>query len=223
MSYSKEELQIRVEIEIENNVASDNEMLRWDSGTAIYRTEVNKVSAIAIGKTAEHVDEDAQNIPSDEKNVPADEKNVPADEKNVPATYVLTFNGGLYKRSCYVPLNNTTLTSLANKTINIKCFLIKDPTTITQELPSKKGMTSSPIAIVPEDEIIEISIPLFSILKVKGNSISGIFLLENNTSGKNSDLEIKVQTATSGIGASLQGKDSYVKFKLAADNDLAVC
>ena len=225
VSVLKEELQIRVEIEIENNNDNDNdnenEMIRWDNGTAIHRTDVMKVSATAIGNIAEHVveNENQKNIPADQKNVPADDKN----DKNVPSTYVLTFNGGLYKRSCYIPLNNKTLSSLANTMINIKCFIIKDPNTITQELPSKKGMTSSQIAIVLEERIIEISIPLFSILKIKGNSISGIFLLENNVVGNYSDLEIKVQTATSGIGALFQGKESYVKFKLAADNDLAVC
>jgi hypothetical protein len=184
-------------------------MIRWDGGTSIHRTDVMKVSAITIEKTAEHVDDN--------------EKNIPADEKSVPATYVLTFNGGLYKRSCYIPLNNKTLSSLANTMINIKCFVIKDPTTITQELPSKKGMTSSPTAIVLEEKIIEISIPLFSIIKIKGNSISGTFLLENYELRNYSDLEIKVQTATSGIGALLQGKESHTTFKLAADNDLAVC
>lgn len=221
----KGELQIRVEIEIENNIDNENEndMIRWDDGTAIYRTDVMKVSATAIGNIAEYVDDDEKKIPADEKKIHADDKYIPSDDKNVPATYVLTFNGGLYKRSCYIPLNNKTLSSLSNTTINIKCFLIKDPSTITQELPSKKGMTSSPIAIVLEEKIIEISIPLFSILKIKGNSISGTFLLENNVLENYSDLEIKVQTATSGIGALLEGKESYVKFKLAADNDLAVC
>ena len=219
VSSSKEELQIRVEIEIENNNNNENdnenEIIRWDNGSVVHRADVMKVSATAIGNIAEHVDEY-------EKIIPADEKNIPADEKNVPVKYVLTFNGGLYKRSCYILLNNKTLSYLANTMINIKCFLIRDPNTITQELPSKKGMTSSPIAIVLDEKMIEISIPLFSILKCKGNSISGTFLLENNELEKYSDLEIKVQTATSGIGALLQGKESYVKFKLATDNDLAV-
>jgi hypothetical protein len=211
VSTVKEELQIRIEIEIEKDSKIDNEndMIRWDGGTSIHRTDVMKVSAITIEKTAEHVDDN--------------EKNIPADEKSVPATYVLTFNGGLYKRSCYIPLNNKTLSSLANTMINIKCFVIKDPNTITQELPSKKGMTSSPTAIVLEEKIIEISIPLFSIIIIKGNSISGTFLLENYELRNYSDLEIKVQTATSGIGALLQGKESHMTVKLAADNDLAVC
>lgn len=226
VSSSKEELQIRVEIEIENNNNNENdnenEIIRWDNGSVVHRADVMKVSATAIGNIAEHVDENEKNIPADEKKIPADEKKIPADEKNVPVKYVLTFNGGLYKRSCYILLNNKTLSYLANTMINIKCFLIRDPNTITQELPSKKGMTSSPIAIVLDEKMIEISIPLFSILKCKGNSISGTFLLENNELEKYSDLEIKVQTATSGIGALLQGKESYVKFKLATDNDLAV-
>ena len=182
-------------------------MFRWDGGTTIFRPENIRVSA------AETSDKDLNGI---------EEKDT-AHDNDASATYIVPFKGSSYNRSNFISLDNSTISSLANAIVNIKCFHIKEPVVVTQEIPSKKVASSIPVAAATlEDKIIEISIPLFSIIKMKGNTISGTFFLENDSLGKYPEFGMYVQTATNGLGALLLGNESKISFKLAADNDLSV-
>ena len=198
----REELQLRFEIEGEGN-----EIFRWDGGTTIFRPESIRVSAAEIS------DKDLNGI----------EEKVTAHDNDVSATYIVPFKDALYKRSSFISLDSSTISSLANAMVNIKCFHIKEPAVVTQEIPSKKVASSVPVAAATlEDIIIEMSIPLFSIIKIKGNAISGTFFLENDSLGKYPEIGMHVQTATCGLGALLQGNESHISLKIAADNDLSV-
>ena len=193
---------MRFEIEVEGN-----EIFRWDGGTTIFRPENIRVSAAEIS------DKDLDGI---------EEKDTTHDN-DASVTYIVPFKSFLYKRSSFISLDSSTISSLANAMVNIKCFHIKEPVVVTQEIPLKKVTSSIPVAAVTfEDKIIEISIPLFSIIKIKGNAITGTFFLENDSLGKCPEVGIYVQPATNGIGALLQGSESHISFKLAADNDLSV-
>ena len=204
-----EDLQLKIEIEIQN--AADT--FTWEGSTSLFRT--SNIKALLQEKLAQ---EGVSNDPE----VSEDGTKAEATESS-SATYQADFNGVLYKRSSYISLNNDTMCLLANAKLNVKCSLVREPSTIVPEAPTKKGAPPPQAALSLEEKITEMNIPLSSLLVARGNAIAGIFpfdsdLLETSTT----QFEIKVDSATAGLGAQLLGGQSFLTLKMAADNDLAV-
>lgn len=204
-----EDLLLKIEIEIQN--AADN--FTWEGSTSLFRT--SNIKALLQEKSLK------EGVSSDPEGC---EDGMKAEEAECSSTtYIADLNGILYKRSSYISLDNDTMCLLANATVNLKCSLVREPSTIVPEAPTKKGAPPPQAALSLEEKITEMNIPLSSLLVSRGNSIAGKFPFENDLLEKSAtQFEIKVESASTGLGAQLLGSQSFLTLKLAADNDLAV-
>jgi hypothetical protein len=204
-----EDLQLKIEIEIQN--AADT--FAWEGSTSLFRT--SNIKALLQEKS---VPEGVSN----EAEVLEDGTKAEATE-NSSATYLADFSGVLYKRSSYISLSKDTMCLLANAKVNVKCSLVREPSTIVPEAPTKKGAPPPQAVLTLEEKITEMNIPLSSLLVARGNAIAGTFPFDSDLLDTNAtQFEIKVESATAGLGAQLLGSQSFLTFKMAADNDLAV-
>jgi hypothetical protein len=204
-----EDLQLKIEIEIQN--AADT--FTWEGSTSLHRT--SNIKALLQEKS---LPEGVSNDPE----VCEDGTKAEATESS-SATYQADFNGVLYKRSSYISLNKDTMCLLANAKVNVKCSLVREPSTIVPEAPTKKGAPPPQAALSLEEKITEMNIPLSSLLIARGNAIAGTYPFDNDLlDTSTTQLEIKVESAAAGLGAQLLGSQSFLTFKMAADNDLAV-
>ena len=206
---STEELLLKVEIEVVNEA----DVLKWDGNTALFRTATIKPKIVdkPFGGRDNFTDADTA----------AGDKIDAKEGKSV--TCIVDFNGGLYKRSSYITLDNKTVCSLANATVNIRCYQIREAAAVAQEAPSKKGTEKlPPVAVILEEKITEMIIPLSSLLVLKGHSITGAFCFDDDILRNASEHEIRIETTSTGLGINLSGAESSLSFKLAADNNLAV-
>ena len=198
-----EEFIIRLELEIQN--AAD--IFKWDdSKTALFRTEnmkpILQSKSLTLSKR---------------------EGNSALGESDNTVKCSLDFNGkGIYKRSSYISLDSETLCSLSNAKINIKIILVREPSVVVHEAPQKKG-APPPVVIILSETITEISIPLSSLLTVRGSAIIGTYNFDQSILvGSSPNYDISSETAKTVLGSLLVGTESFVTLKVAADNDLSV-
>lgn len=206
---STEELLLKVEIEIINGA----EVLKWDDNTALFRTASIKPRTVDKLSGGRDISTDVDAATGDKVDAKEDKS----------VTCIVDFNGGLHKRSSYISLDNNTVCSLSNALVTVRCFQIREAAAVVQEAPSKKGTEKPPaVAVILEEKITEMIIPLSSLLVLKGHSINGAFCFDNDILRNSSEHEIRIDTAITGFGINLNGAESFLSFKLAADNDLAV-
>ena len=198
-----EEFIIRLELEIQN--AAD--IFKWDdSKTALFRTEnmkpILQSKSLTLSKR---------------------EGNGALGESDNTVICSIDFNGkGIYKRSSYISLDSETLCSLSNAKINIKIILVREPSVVVHEAPQKKG-APPPVVIILSETITEISIPLSSLLTVRGSAIIGTYNFDQSILvGSSPNYDISSETAKTMLGSLLVGTESFVTLKVAADNDLSV-
>ena len=206
-----EEFIMRLELEIQN--AAD--IFKWDdSKTALYRTE-NMRPTLQSKSLLQSSQKEIQN------DIGGDISSLGDIDNSVTCT--IDFNGqGIYKRSSYISLDSDSLCLLSNANINIKIILVREPIVVVNEAPQKKG-APPPVVIILAETITEISLPLSSLLTVRGSAITGTYHFDQNLLLENvPNHDFSCQTAQTPLGLQLVGTESSVNFKIASDNDLSV-
>ena len=148
----------------------------------------------------------------------------PANEGEEPSTstkYILGFTepGGivaLVRRSTYITLSSEAITKLANATLTVKCMVVREPPAVAVEV--KKG-TPPVAAVATEEVLVEVSLPLASLMRVKGAVVEAPNMALDNTT---SDPQWQVNTVinTAGGAAALSAKDSTISWRVSAGNHL---
>ena len=114
------------------------------------------------------------------------QESLPVNEGEEPSTstkYILGFTepGGivaLVRRSSYISLTSEAVTKLANATLTLKCFVVREPPAVAVEV--KKG--APPVAAVATEEVLlEVSMPLAALMRVKGAVVDAPAMILNNT------------------------------------------
>ena len=137
-------------------------------------------------------------------------------------TYTVDLKDGLYKRSAYLPLDNTTACLLANTKVAMRIVFVREPSVITPDVPLKKG-APPPVAIILEETISELILPLSSLLSVNGSAITGTYYFDNQLLSECvPSYDFSSETAKSTLGDLFIGDESFLSLKIASDNDLAV-
>ena len=137
-------------------------------------------------------------------------------------TYAVDLKDGLYKRSAYLSLDNTTACLLANTKVAMRIVFVREPSVITPDVPLKKG-APPPVAIILEETISELILPLSSLLSVNGSAITGTYNFDNQLLSECvPSYDFSSETAKSTLGDLFIGEESFLSLKIASDNDLAV-
>jgi len=196
------ELNIKIDIEIIDSISTG--LFKFNNNNDIkYSSDIRK----AYHQPIEYPINDNNN--TDEN---GEEVEIPNDDIQKPTSNFILGLENTLLRSTYIDLNSTVISALANSIINIKVLNASGNDTNTAAAPAPaKGKAPAPTsAVIGDDMIIELSLPISELLAVKGN------IIECNKLNECSSIQV-----TTNSKYSLSLPDCLLSCKILCDNDLS--